>query len=487
MKITNPASGAHPLRSSGTQDTTPTKKTQVDDLKRLDANQDGKLDRQEFSQSVRFQSADEREREALSRAFAAAASKAGMIETEDGFKALATALDETPSAEADSQAPEEQKSFIDKGLGALSSAYEAVKGFFGDVFSKMRQALSDFFNWGVGQIEKASNGFFDQFQTEVARRPEELSPTDARARLKETEADELEALSKLSSQDREAFGEVAKLLEGDPVARLRLREVLLDERLPGGNDLVNAKSLLANLSELATQPLADGIDRQELLADVLAQVDDPINIHQKRFNTCGPTTGQLVLAMQEPAEYVRLAAALASPDGETKLQNGDALARKADWNDAADDNRSVANRLFQSALMEYANGRFDYNTVRDGREIKVGPLDVAIPGLLPNEMAKLLEGLTGRKHDINLSLMSAKVSPDFLEALEAAAPGNEVPVLVNYSVDGDGMGNTSPHYLLVTGFDAESGIVSITNPWGREEKVTLDQLQRHLIASMPQA
>ena len=40
---------------------------------------DGKLDRTEFSKSTLYQSADERERDLLSKAFAAAASKADQV------------------------------------------------------------------------------------------------------------------------------------------------------------------------------------------------------------------------------------------------------------------------------------------------------------------------------------------------------------------------------------------------------------------------
>ncbi len=480
MRIENKVADKLPLQRQSAEPAKDSSLTKVDELKRLDTNGDGKLDRSEFSKSIPYQSADERQRDVLNRAYAAAANQADQIDTEAGFEALAKALAEPKPARDDD-------SLLQKGLDGIASAYNAVKGFFGDLFGKMKRAASDFISWAGGQLNKATNGFFEKFQTKVVREPEAVTPSAARARLKETDADEQEALQKLKPEDRDSFKAVASQLDSDPVARLKLRNLLLDGRLPGGNDLATGKSLLANLSALASQPLADGIDRQDLLADVLSQVEDPINVSQEQQNTCGPTTGQVVLAMQEPAEYVRVAAGLASPEGSVKLQNGDEIHREADWNDVDGDRRSVANRLFQSALMEYANGRFDYSNVKDSRQVSVGPLKVDIPGMLPTEMVKLVEGMTGRSYGVTYSLMSDRVSPEFEAALAKAEPGREVPVLVNYSVDGDGVSNTSPHYLLVTGYDAESGTVSITNPWGREEEVSLQELQRHLIAAMPQA
>jgi hypothetical protein len=451
----------------------------VDVLKRLDTNGDGKLDRTEFSKSVPYQSADERQRDILSRAFAAAANQAAQIDSEAGFETLAQSLAEPKPAADDS--------LLQKGLDGIASAYNAVKGFFGDLFGKMKRAASDFISWAGGQLNKATNGFFEKFETKVVREPEALKPSAARARLKETEADEREALEKLKPEDRDSFKAVAAQLDAEPVARLTLRTLLLDGRLPGGNDLVTGKSLLANLSALASQPIADGIDKQDLLADVLAHVADPINVSQEQQNTCGPTSGQVILAAQEPAEYVRVAAGLASPEGSVKLQNGDEIHREADWNDKEADRRSVANRLFQSALMEYANGQFDYSNVKDSRQVSVGPLTVDIPGMLPAELVKLVEGMTGRSYSVTYSLMSDRVSPEFEAALAKAEPGRALPVLVNYSVDGDGVRNTSPHYFLVTGYDAASGMVAVSNPWGREEEVALQELQRHLIAFMPPA
>jgi hypothetical protein len=449
----------------------PKEPAKVDTLKSLDTNKDGKLDRKEFSNSTLYQSADERQRDVLDRAYAAMANKSGEIDTAKSLHGLAQMLDENPKPTA----------------SLLESAYDAVKGFVGDLFSGMKKAASDFIDWATGQLEKVSNGFFDPFETDIVRKPEKTTASNARARLKETETDEQEALEKLAPPDREAYQAIATELNSDPVARMTLRNLLLDGRLPGDNDLAAGKSLLANLSTLATQPLADGIDRQDLLADVLAHVEDPITISQKQQNTCGPTTGQLILAKQEPAEYVRLAAGLATPEGSVTLQNGETIKRKPDWNDANDDERTVGNQLFQSALMEYANGKYDYDNVNDTRRVDLSLYAVDIPGMLPKEMANLVESLTGRDHDVNYSFMSDKVSPEFEAALAKAGPGSEVPIIVNYNVDGGGVSNTSPHYLLVTGYDAESGMVSISNPWGREEKVALDELQKHLIAAMPQA
>lgn len=391
----------------------------------------------------------------------------------------------------------ENMNFFEKRLADVGNMFDAIGDFvgnladraveaFNDVKDFAAETIDDFKGWLGEQFDNVTNGFFDELETEVVRRPDPRTPAEARDALQETAAQEHAALERLSPTDREAYQAIAARVDGDPVAHMTLRDLLLDGRLPGANDKVAGKSLLQNLAVLSDMMPARGIDRAELVANVLAQVADPVNIHQRQFNTCGPTTAQLVLAMQEPAEYVRIAAGLASPSGRVSLQNGDEIRRQPDWNQASEDDRTLSNQLFQSALMEYANGRFNYSNTQDGRTIGVGPVEVAIPGLLPNEMEELVEGLTGRDHAMNLSIFDDTPNAAFMDALRQAGPGHEMPILVNYSNDGSGVQNTAPHYLLVTGFDAETGMVSITNPWGREEQIALDALQRHMIASLPQ-
>jgi hypothetical protein len=456
-------------------------RTTVDTLKRLDVNRDGKLDQAEFTTSGRYQSADERQREVMDRAYAAAAGQSGVIETEENFEALVRLLDDSEPVTTTEEPSAASPSLLD----GVAAAYEAVTGFFGDLFGKMKRAASEFVTWAGDQLNRLTRGFFEPFQTEVERQPETPDLATAQSRLRESAEDEEEALAALPPQDREAYQAVASVLASDQASRLALRELLLGGGLPGGKDLADGKSLLSNLAALSKQPLADGIDRQELLADVLSQLKDPLMISQEQQNTCGPTTAQLLLAMQEPAEYVRLAAGLASPAGRVRLQNGDAIAREPDWDDKEGDRRTVANRLFQSALMECANGRFDYRNAQDGRKVMLGPIELNVPGLLPHEMGKLVENLTGREHDVTLSIMSDRVTPALQSAIERASPGNEVPILVNYNVSGGGVQNLSPHYLLITGQDPETGLVCVTNPWGREERIAPKELQRHLIALMP--
>src|SRR5690606_16574017 len=127
---------------------------------------------------------------------------------------------------------------------------------------------------------------------------------------------------------------------------------------------------------------------------------------------------------------------------------------------------------------------FDYDNVKDGRTLPFLP-GVAVPGLLPNEMEQLAEALTGNAYDMELNPFSTKVGDKVKQALENVGTGREIPVLINYHPSGEGLQETSPHYVLVTGYDPETGMVSISNPWGREEQFPLDVLQSHLIASVP--
>ncbi|MDB5098178.1 MAG: hypothetical protein JWM80_2599 [Cyanobacteria bacterium RYN_339] len=266
-------------------------------------------------------------------------------------------------------------------------------------------------------------------------------------------------------------------------------------------------AIQASLDALRTQPLADGLDRQQLVAQVIQELADPSRIDQKSMNTCGATTAQILLARTHPEEYARLVAGLASPEGRVQLQDGSWLARDASWSFAGDGDRSLSSRLLQPAFMAAVEPGIPAEAPALIGQLLgplgplVGPLlstlvgsyanaghdgyvfhvpfvgDVTLPGMLPGNFARLMRSLTGQDYQ-------AQGGDD--QRWMAASPGQPVPVILNYAhapYDGGGeTGDFAPHWLQVTGYDAERHLVHLINPWGREEEVDEASFRAHLLS-----
>lgn len=304
---------------------------------------------------------------------------------------------------------------------------------------------------------------------------------DAQRKLDAGKSQEASALSKLSTEDQAAYQKVANRISNDTRARQTLQQMLLDGKLPGEKDPVGGQTLLENLEAISEQSVASGIDQGALVADLVQEIADPSCIDQQLYNTCGATTAQIVIARQNPSEYARIVAGLASPEGQVKIKSGATLKRDPDWS-AADGGRTLSSQLIQPAFMDHSNGGiFDYTNAKDGR--KLGPWSV--PGMLPNEMAKVLHDVTGKSYDhlevVSLNPLDSLKFGLCVDKLKKAAPGKEVPIMVNYA---DQESAVVPHWLLVTG--VKDGKVNYINPWGREESMSVNELRRHLIAYVPE-
>ena len=94
---------------------------------------------------------------------------------------------------------------------------------------------------------------------------------------------EATALDKLNAKQRAEYEAVKKVCEkaNDPVAQLSLQKLLMEGSLPGEKDLKGGGNVLDNLSKLATSTtLAKGIDRSQLLTDVVQELATPSAISQ---------------------------------------------------------------------------------------------------------------------------------------------------------------------------------------------------------------
>ncbi|MDQ3265211.1 MAG: hypothetical protein M3Y59_16390 [Myxococcota bacterium] len=297
----------------------------------------------------------------------------------------------------------------------------------------------------------------------------------ADAILQENRGLEDQSLAAMSPEDRANYQQVRTQVQatGDKVAELSLQTMLLEGKLPGAQDLMGQGTTLDNLAALAdpNTPLADGIDRGALLTDVVQEVATPSAIAQHTKNTCVPTAVSLQLAMNNPAEYARIATGLASPSGEVQLAGGQTLTREADT--LADDGvgRSVSQRLIEPAFMEFANGWLDYRSGDDKHFL--GPIPT-FPGA-PAVMADgLLEAIYGKGMEHRTGILFGVM--DEIER-QTAAGGS---VLATLSWEDGGI--LQWHKIVVTGMETVDGqeYVKYTNPWGQEERMPREEFERRL-------
>jgi hypothetical protein len=289
----------------------------------------------------------------------------------------------------------------------------------------------------------------------------------AQAQLEANQALEDARLAKLSAEDRAKYQAVKQrcLDANDPVAALALQKMLFEGKLPGAKDLAGEGTTLDHLASLADDetPLAEGVDRNRLVTDLVQELATPSAINQGPRGTCAPTTIAIQLAMNHPAEYARIAASLASSEGQVRLAGGQVLTREDGT--AADDGtgRSVTQRLIGSAFMELANGDRDYdNASGEGA------------GAWSNDLDRLYEAVLGRRmSDRRLTTDEDRAWAMGVIDTQLRA-GASVPVALSWR---DGY-----HKVLVTGTETVDGVeyVKYVNPWGREERMPRAEFEARL-------
>lgn len=296
----------------------------------------------------------------------------------------------------------------------------------------------------------------------------------AAAAVEKGKAAERRAYEALPSDQKKQYATVLELIQFHDPGRLALQTLLVS------GQLTKERDLLPRLSALAEQPLASGLDRDDLVSHVLQEVADPAAISQAQKATCGATVGQIMLAKARPADYVRMVAGLASPEGKAPLANGKTLSREADWN-AEDGGRSLSSRLLQPAFMEYANGEnLDYNNTKDRNFRGTSQKDA---GLSIEEAEHLYEGLMGRPFKLENAAGAFSGDGDRAELFSAiirqAGQGKLVPTGITWG-DAD-----AGHQVLVDGIKGDS--VTYLNPWGQKEAMGFKEFRdRLLFATLPQ-
>lgn len=144
----------------------------------------------------------------------------------------------------------------------------------------------------------------------------------ANAGLKEFRAAEMVGLAKLPAAQRPLYQQLTQALAGLPQARLGLSYLVVTGQLTGTTRSADGKDLLTTLLDATRAPLVAGIDRMQLLDELIKDVARPTIIAQGARRERAAIAVQLRLATRLPAEYVRLVVGLASPEGRVKLASG---------------------------------------------------------------------------------------------------------------------------------------------------------------------
>jgi hypothetical protein len=240
-------------------------------------------------------------------------------------------------------------------------------------------------------------------------------------------------------------------------------------------------SLLSNLTRLAVQPLNAGlagdVKPSDLLTSTLRDVVNPDRISQGDAPTCTVTSLQYELVTDSPAEYTRLMADLSGPAGTSVMKGGGALKLDAgDGSDAALEGRSLTDSLFQSAAMEYANGKYaDFDPVSGkSTDSRTGAVT---QGIHPIQQAALLEQLVGVKYSTKNMYSEAQGQKmlDTLQGFDATAPSNQNRPVILHLDQG-----TINH--AVTLEKVAEGRVEYRDPYGVTRSMPQELFPKYVVA-----
>lgn len=359
-------------------------------------------------------------------------------------------------------------------IESLTSLWNPIKRLPGQAWSAVKQgpAEAQKLVFGADTAAFKTRQVYDDPSDASAPSPDELG--QASSEVKTHQAAETAALAKLAPEKRRRYEAVQALTTDNALARRALQKMLLDGRLTS-QALVGSDTMLGALEHLGEGPLAPGVDRRQVVQQVLAEAENPVRINQMGKLTCGATTATILTARKNPAEYVRLIACLASPEGKVTLKGGATIQRRPDWQADNDGGRAVTARLLQPALMNLAEPLpgDSYDNERDYD--RWGPVPLPFSGgLLASSQAKLDRELTGDGYDAR-TVFSWDRDARWNDVKSALAKGGaSVPVGVKWNV-GDG---TFGHFVQVD--KVEHGKVYITNPWGQRESFSEAEFKAHL-------
>lgn len=210
-------------------------------------------------------------------------------------------------------------------------------------------------------------------------------------------------------------------------------------------------TLLENLVEMQTDPSIGKTYRRDLMGWTLAHLAFP----KQSFNqvpdkgTCAPTVLAYDLALDAPAEFVRLVDGLAGSERAVAMANGELLERAAGTLQNGSRDGSPVERMLQASFMGFARPDDRYSLAEDAFQAGQDT------GLEPTQVVRLVGALTG--HPVE----TRAIDLHGLRALLKATNGR-APVVLRWSSDPEG--KHSYHMVMATAVSAEH--VYYRNPWG---------------------
>ncbi|MBO9540236.1 hypothetical protein J7643_06560 [bacterium] len=289
-------------------------------------------------------------------------------------------------------------------------------------------------------------------------------------------------LAKLDAAQKVAYEHIKAQTEQDPAARLALQVLLIEGKLIGAPLADDGKTLLQTLDRLASEPIHASLKRGELVSDLLQEIALPSIINQHNKGTCTVSTLQILMALTQPAEYARIVAGLASPQGSVNLANGDAILREPGTETADGTRRTASARLWQASLMEYGNGdKTNYDNAKDVH------VETGGQGLGQTGVQRVLSGLIdGKPRLLDIGEHPAGQIDAFKDSMlatirQSANGGSPVPVALRWGKP-DAQGKIhGVHEILVTRIADDQ--VYFSNPWGTEDRMALTDLKKRIIFS----
>lgn len=228
-----------------------------------------------------------------------------------------------------------------------------------------------------------------------------------------------------------------------------------------GQTLAQTLRSIASGNVDATFGSATGKQTSDILDQIVTEIADPGQIHQDNRGTCTATTVEYILATGHPAEFARLAGALAQ-GGSASVANGDTLTRVPDSVGPDSSNRSDIDRLMQSAFMNLDSTDGAYSdatdTFADGAS---GQSQTAVSTMLSD----IEPGLKVTTYDST----NGPLPSNLMSQISGATAQNlDVPVSLDFSpASGPLDPSSNAHELTVT--KVVGNQVYLRNPWGSQE------------------
>lgn len=297
--------------------------------------------------------------------------------------------------------------------------------------------------------------------TPSARKLVDLSQIQSLTRSQEAQLEKLSRAlkqngisgSKLSENDYQGYQRIESFQSS-------MTQLLKDNRI--------TPSVTQALENLIKSPLASHLNPPAFLQSALQDIARPERIAQAERGTCAATSGQMMLAMKDPARYLNVLKGLSSPEGEVSsslLPGGGSMHREMGTEIPDGSGRSITSRLVQPVFMEYANGSLDYDNEQD---LNISSGDIH-RGLYNSEMARLMNGLFGAN-----SHQSIEGQKEALNAILPSLTQGE-PVTVGLSWQ------SSAHQVILMDIDEKKQQAFILNPWGELQSMPLKDFKNQII------